>query len=110
MRCLSLLALIALPACQHLPRTPSAWSEPAAPRPTVPGHRASHSDAISLPSGAEREYELSLYGTQPHQRFEYARRDYLISRRVPAPILATNEWPTPIPNEERPVWFYYWRQ
>lgn len=103
-------ASLGLSACQHLPRTPSQWSEPRGSARNRSHSALSGSEAISIPTPAELAYEQSADGLRPHQRFEFSRRDYLLSRRVAAPILATNQWPIPFANRERRVRFYYWQQ
>ncbi|MBL8744924.1 MAG: hypothetical protein JNK58_01065 [Phycisphaerae bacterium] len=107
---ISTLAMSAIVGCQHLPATASHWAEP----PVIRGNRGqpvlSDSPAISMLSPTELAYERGPGGTFPYQRFEYSRRDYLLSTQATGPILATAEWPTPRPARERRVRFYYWRQ
>lgn len=43
-------------------------------------------------------------------RFEFGRRDYLLSPSTPTPLLATREWPEPWPPRERRVRFHIWQQ
>lgn len=66
--------------------------------------------SLALPGEVIAAYEASPEGTIPYERYEYARRDRLLSPTSDAPLLATLQWPARIPPSERRVRFHYWRQ
>jgi hypothetical protein len=78
------------------------------PRQTV--RDVASSNALALGSEVDIAYEQSPDSLAHHERFEFARRDYLLSRRVRGPILASWQWPEEAKPRERRVWFYRWEQ
>lgn len=48
--------------------------------------------------------------TAPPERFEFARRDPVLSLRTPAPLRATTQWPGPPRPLERRIIFRWWEQ
>jgi hypothetical protein len=71
---------------------------------------ASARTSVVLPSDSILEYERDPYGTFPADRFEFGRRDRLISATERVPLLATQQWPEPARPPERPVQFRRWEQ
>ncbi|MDX2115328.1 MAG: hypothetical protein SFZ24_06865 [Planctomycetota bacterium] len=66
--------------------------------------------ALALPGPEIAAYEQHG-STLPHwERFEFSRRDALVSPAGDAPLLATLQWPQVPPPPERRVRFFIWRQ
>lgn len=110
MRVVAVVALSAAGGCQHFPRQASEWSEPGVAGRGQPAQRLSDSGVLALGNNVDIAYEQSPDGLALYERFEFARRDYLLSRRVRGPILASWQWPEEAKPRERRVRFYRWQQ
>lgn len=65
---------------------------------------------LALPGDTIASLEAAPQSPLLHERFEFARSDYSVSPSPSVPILATNQWPEPLPPRERRVQFHRWRQ
>ncbi len=97
---LTLLALgVSLTACAQPKAAPTA----AAPR-------GPSSQAIVFPVQETRLTLAQSPAEPPSESWAEDRHDRSLAVGVRTPLLATRQWPEPLPPPERPVWFRRWVQ
>ena len=92
----------AVPACASRPAAEAA----PAPRPEP----QTRSGALVFAPSSLREADALALSTAPSSSWAFSRKDAALAVRSPGPLLATDQWPQPVPPRERPIWFRRWVQ